>query len=180
VIEFNVAQLLKAPVGTTRHYDVDETLPAIEEYEATEPVRGHVKLVRTNRGILVEARLATAVRLPCSRCLEDLVAPLRIRMDEEFLPTVDVVTGVPLEQPGGEDAFTIDEHHILDLDEAVRQYGLLELPSQPLCRAGCAGLCPTCGENLNYGRCDCLVEPEDSRVGTLGQLLGRLRETNKE
>ena len=30
-MEYNVAQLLKAPVGTIRHYDVDDSLPTIEE-----------------------------------------------------------------------------------------------------------------------------------------------------
>jgi len=180
VIEFNVAQLLKSPVGTSREYDVDETLPTIEEYETTEPVRGHVKLTRTNRGILVDARLRTAVRLQCSRCLEELVTPLAFRIHEEFLPTVDVATGLPLQIPEGGDAFTIDEHHILDLGEAIRQYGLLELPLQPLCRAECAGLCPTCGKNLNYGRCECPPERAGGRTGTLGQLLGQLQDISKE
>jgi uncharacterized protein len=171
VIEFNVAQLLKSPVGTVRDYDVDETLPTIEEYETTEPVRGHVKLTRTNQGVLVEARLATTVRLECSRCLEEVVAPLRVYVHEEFLPTVDVVTGLPLELPPESEAFAIDEHHILDLGEAVRQYALLEIPLQPLCRAECAGLCPNCGQNLNTGRCDCPAEPVGSQMAMLGQLL---------
>ncbi len=172
MIEFNVAQLLKSPVGTTRQYDVDEPLPAVEGYQPTEPVRGRVKLTRTNQGILVDARLATAVRLECSRCLEEVVAPVKMHIEEEFLPTVDLETGLPAEPPEGSEAeaFTIDEHHILDLDEAIRQYLLLSLPLQPLCRADCAGLCPTCGKNLNEGQCDCPAEPVDDRLAPLAGL----------
>lgn len=180
MIEFNVAQLLKSPVGTTREYDVDEELPAIDEYETTEPIRGHVKLTRTGRGILVDARLHTAVRAECSRCLEELTIPLGIRINEEFLPTVDLATGLPIELPKGSEAFTIDEHHVLDLGEAIRQYGLLEVPLQPLCRAACAGLCPTCGQNLNIGQCNCPTEPSGGQLAALGQLLGRLADQSDE
>ncbi len=171
-MEYNVAQLLKAPLGSVRHYEVHETLPTIDEYATTEPVRGHLKLTRTKRGILVDADLATAVELQCSRCLGRLVTPLRIRVREEFLPTVDVITGLPADKPEDvEEAFSIDEHHILDLGEPVRQYGLLEVPLQPLCRAECAGLCPRCGGNLNEGRCTCPAEPADERLAKLAGLL---------
>ncbi len=173
-MEYNVAQLLKAPLGTVRHYDVDETLPTIDEYPTTEPVDGHVKLTRTKRGILVEANLATAVELQCSRCLASMVTPLRIRVREEFLPTVDVSTGLPVEKPEDVDeAFAIDEHHILDLGEAIRQYGLLAVPLKPLCRAECAGLCPSCGQNLTQGRCACPAEPQDERLASLARLLDK-------
>lgn len=177
VMEYNVAQLMKGPVGAVRRYDVDEWLPTIEQYASTEPVRGHVKLTRTNRGVLVELQATTALQLQCSRCLEDLVCPLEIGIREEFLPTVDVVTGLPVDIPSSEsNAFTIDEHHILDLSESVRQYALLEVPLQPLCRADCAGLCPTCGADRNAGQCACLAEPEDARLAVLARLLGPIED----
>ncbi len=170
---FNVAQLLQSPIGTTRQYDVDESLPALEDTPLTEPVRGHAKLVRTRRGVLVETDLSTAARLQCSRCLEDVVAPLKLHVEEEFVPSIDVNTGLPVPPLPGEDdsAFKIDEHHQLDLGEAVRQYGLLEIPLQPLCRVDCAGLCPTCGRNRNNGPCGCEPEPVDPRLAAFRQFL---------
>jgi uncharacterized protein len=173
---FNVAQLLKSPIGTTRQYDVDHPLPTIDENPLAEPVRGRAKLVRTRRGVLVEADLSTAARLQCSRCLEDVVAPLKLHFEEEFLPTIDVVTGAPVApQPGDDDsAFKIDEHHQLDLAEAVRQYGLLEIPLQPLCRENCAGLCPTCGKNRNDGACECAPEPDDPRLAAFRRFLAEV------
>ena len=170
----NVAQLLKAPLGTTRQYDVDEPVPAIEENPLTESVRGHVKLVRTLRGVLVEASLSTVAGLQCSRCLEDLAAPLSLHIEEEFVSTTDVNTGLSVPPLAGEDgsAFEIDEHHQLDLSEAVRQYGLLEIPLQPLCREDCAGLCSTCGKNRNDGGCECQSESDDPRLTAFRQFLG--------
>lgn len=171
---FNVAQLLKAPIGTTRQHDVDDRLPPSEENAITEPVAGRVKLVRTLRGVLVEADLTTAARLQCGRCLEDTVGKLFLRIEEEFIPTIDINTGLPVPpQPGdAEGDFRIDDHHQLDISEAVRQYGLLEIPLQPLCREDCAGLCPTCGANLNDGDCACQIEPIDPRLAAFRQFLG--------
>jgi uncharacterized protein len=50
-------------------------------------------------------------------------------------------SGTPLEVPDETGSFMIDEHHILDLEEAIRQNALLAVPMKPLCE-DCAGLYP--------------------------------------
>jgi uncharacterized protein len=72
------------------------------------------------------------------------------------------------DEPG---AFRIDERHIIDLSEAVRQYTLLAVPMKPLCEAACAGICPTCGKNLNLGACRCPPPEGDPRWAKLQKLL---------
>jgi len=94
-------------------------------------------------------------------------------LEEEFYPTMDVVTGVPLPQPEDADSFTVDEHHVLDLYEAVRQYALLALPMKPLCKQECPGICPQCGKNLNEGKCSCPRRERDARWAKLEGLLSR-------
>jgi uncharacterized protein len=111
------------------------------------------------------------VKLECSRCLELYVQDVPIRFAEEYIPTIDVVTGFPTDIPHESYAYRINEHHELDLDPAIREYGLLELPMQPLCRSDCAGLCPHCGANRNLERCQCTVKVADDRFATLRQLL---------
>jgi len=79
---------------------------------------------------------------------------LTIDLEEEFGPSVHILTGAPLEAPDDE-ALRIDERHLLDLTEAVRQYLSTSIPLQPLCSMSCRGLCPECGMNLNEGKCRC-------------------------
>ena len=71
---------------------------------------------------------------------------------------------------GGHDAFPI-EHGRLDLTPMVREEVLLAIPDSPLCRPDCAGLCPTCGADLNAGPCGCEQPGGDDRWAVLDQLL---------
>jgi len=167
-MKINVAQLLKQAVGSSKEYAFDEPTQADRG-----PVRGRVKLTRTSRSILVTARLQTTVKLDCGRCLEEFEAPLVLDIEEEYYPTVDVLTGEPLPAPEEEGAFTIDQNHILDLDEAIRQYIILAQPMKPVCHPDCAGLCPECGANLNKGACECPTAQPDPRWAELEALRPR-------
>ncbi len=171
--QLNVAQLLKEPIGATRDYDVVAAVKDLVPEEVTDatPLRGHVHLLRTDRGILVEGQLTGSVVVPCSRCLGDVNAPVTVEVEDIFQPTVDVVRGTFIEVEEEDTALLIDEHHILDLNEVLRQNLLLAVPMQPLCRPDCAGLCPTCGENLNQGPCQCESVAIDPRWADLGSLL---------
>ena len=70
-------------------------------------------------------------------------------MDEEALPSVDLITGAPLDVSAEPEALRLDEHHELDLSEPVREAISLAEPIRPLCRPDCRGLCATCGADLN-------------------------------
>ena len=139
-------------------------------------VDGSVRMDRTNWGILCTARMSGGVRLQCSRCLESYCDDLPIQLCEEFIPTVDVKTGLQTSGPGDTHDFTIDETHILDLTDAFRQYGLLSKPAQPLCHAGCRGLCSSCGGNRNHHQCNCRAEEIDPRLQTLQSWFNSNRE----
>ena len=156
-MQMNVSQLLKAPIGTTRNHEVSGTVEISGDGVGSQ-VYGEVELLRTNRGILVKGTLHTEVQATCSRCLSLFGYPLTLNIEEEYFPVIDVVSGNSLSVPEDPGYFTIDEHHILDLTEAVRQYVLLVGPMKPLCREDCAGLCSSCGHNLNQGPCSCFPQ----------------------
>ncbi|MGD0794515.1 MAG: DUF177 domain-containing protein [Dehalococcoidales bacterium] len=169
-MQINVSQLLQEPIGSTREYDIDAAADILgdgNEYR----VRGECRLMRTRRGILVKCSLDTEVELSCGRCLSRFRHPLKISFEEEFLPTIDITTGVPLPQTEETGVFSIDEHHILDLTEPARQYALMAVPMKPLCRPDCAGLCQKCGQNLNQGDCGCPTGEIDPRWSELSKLL---------
>ena len=69
-------------------------------------------------------------------------------------------------------SFETDEKtEIVDLTDELRQSIILALPTYPVCRADCRGVCPTCGKNLNEGPCACVHEERDGRWGALDVLL---------
>jgi uncharacterized protein len=177
-MRYNVAQLLKASVGATRQYNVDEPFGPTGDVPFVGNVHGSVKLTRVNQGIVVRAELAAPVRLECSRCLEEFEQELPLSFEERFIPTIDVTTGLPThdsaEDADDEDVYSIDDHHELDLHEAVRQQALMNLPLQPIHAESCRGLCPVCGVNRNERLCTCAVDrPADPRLAPLRQLLRR-------
>ena len=169
---YNVAQLLQEDPGATRRYEIDEPPYRVDDgVEAASPLTGSVKLHRTHRGILADADVATDLRLECSRCLEEVVVPIRARVTEEYYPTVDLRSGLTVERPDGGSGFMLNEAHELDLTEPIRQSILLELPMKPLCRPDCAGLCPRCGKNRNEGDCGCPRDESDPRLSQLAEWL---------
>ena len=169
-MQINVSQLLREPIGSTREHGVNEVADISGDGKGF-LVQGDVRLLRTQRSILAKCTLSTEVELTCSRCLSPFLYPLNLSFEEEYSPTVDVVSGAPLPLPEEAGAFTIDEHHILDLTEAMRQYTLLAIPMKPLCQKDCVGICQNCGNNLNQKRCDCPKEGIDPRWSELKKLL---------
>ena len=176
---YNVAQLVKEPVGATRtgqiSVDLRDLVPELgdvsaDQGKAEQPLAGAIRLMHTTDGVLVQGDLAGEVSLQCSRCLEPVSVPLKVRVEETFVPTVDVLSGQNMRPAEEDQALWIDEHHILDLSEVLRQDVLVALPMHPLCRADCRGLCSICGQNLNEGTCDCTQEP-DPRWARLVDLL---------
>jgi uncharacterized protein len=168
-VQFNVAQLMQEPIGSERSYEIDADVPPLTDEALPSHVAGRARLVRTHRGLLAYGQFDAIARDTCSRCLGPTEAPVRVTFEEEFLPTIDVATGAPLPRPQ-DDVFTIDEHHELDLTDAVRQALIVAQPMQPLCRPDCAGLCPTCGADRNAGACDCPPDQIDDRWAALARL----------
>ncbi|MFQ5878747.1 MAG: DUF177 domain-containing protein [Dehalococcoidia bacterium] len=178
-MRFHVTHHLHQAVGSLSAYDLEEQALALAEGAFTGDVAGRVALMRTDRGILVSARLRFTLCQRCSRCLAAVESPMTVEFQEEYLPMVDVTTGERLPIPEECDNFLIDAHQTLDLTEAIRQYGLLAEPMQPLCQPDCAGLCPHCGADLNLSPCGCPSAEGDTRWAVLRSLAAQLREDER-
>ena len=169
-MQYNVAQLLKEPTGSSRSYQVEENYS--EPLRVTDWVVGTVNVVRTHQGVLTKANLNVQITVTCSRCLKEFSRPSTLHIEEEFFPTVDLHSGRKLPPlPEDEKELGIDSDHVLDLTEMTRQYAIADMPMKPLCQAECLGLCVVCGNDLNRQQCDCDKTARDPRWGALAGLL---------
>ena len=63
---FNVAQLMKAPVGTSLVNDFQEdTIQFDDDIKVAGPLNGHVRMRRTNQGLLVDGWVDLTLELSC-------------------------------------------------------------------------------------------------------------------
>ena len=131
-----------------------------------------VDLSRSASGWLFRLRLAAEAVGPCSRCLEEARVPIQVDA-REFAA-------------GGRDADAdfnedFDCEYLaaerLDVSAWARDCVAEALPEVVVCRENCAGICATCGANLNSGPCGCPSREEiDPRWAGLSGLADRLRD----
>ncbi len=170
-MRYNVAQLLHEDVGARRVVEIGDARGTLDCLTLLAPLKGTVRLMRTNRGILATGVVETIAESECSRCLEQTRVPLRVELAEEFFPLVDLRTGLPAPHKDDVEGFMLTETHELDLEEPVRQGALVQMPMQPLCRDDCRGLCQQCGANLNEAPCTCAARAADPRLHDLARWL---------
>lgn len=167
-LAWNVSGLLADGVGADRTFEIDgATIELPDELELAGPIDGQVRLKRTNRGILADARLSTSLAGECARCLRPLTTPIDIRLEEEYLPSIDFQTGRPADVAAEPEALRLSDHHELDLEPSVRDAILLAEPIAPLDRPDCPGLCVVCGLPLDEGEHDHPDEEIDPRLEAL-------------
>jgi uncharacterized protein len=109
-------------------------------------------------GIVVAGVARAPWRGECRRCLGPVEGEVSADVEELFVT----------ESEDGE-TYPIRGDHI-DLEPMAREVLVLGLPLAPLCRPDCAGLCPTCGADLNRGRCACAPVDTDPRWSALDAL----------
>ena len=165
---FNVAGLLTDALGSDRSFEIkDARLELPDDLALAEPVSGRVRLTRTNRGIVADARLTTSLAGECARCLRPLTTPIEIVIEEEYLPSIDLQSGRPVDIGDEPEALRLTDHHELDLEPSVRDAISLAEPIAPLDRPDCPGLCAVCGLPLDEGVHDHPDDDIDPRLEVL-------------
>jgi len=169
VIAVNVAGLLREPPGATREYRLpSEAANLAPDVDLGGPVEVTLRLQRTNRGILLRGSASATVDRTCARCTDPYSEAVTVELEEEYLPSVDPLSGAPL-RTSEVDARRIDAHQVIDLEPLLREEFTLAEPMHPLCTPDCAGLCPGCGRRLAVGSCDCDVAEVDPRLAGLAR-----------
>jgi uncharacterized protein len=161
-LTYPAARLMQEPVGTMRSYPVSGVMidPG-EGLRLADPIEGQVDLARTNRGLFVKGRFTTSLEAECSRCLRPIEVPLELAIEEEALPSVDIVTGQPVDTRTEPDVLRLNDHHELELEQTLREAIQLNEPIAAVCEENCPGLCPECGARMEpgHGHGDAPIDP---------------------
>jgi uncharacterized protein len=124
-----------------------------QTYDPSEgTVATRLDVSRPSNGYAFRLRFPLRVEGPCMRCLE--AAAVEVEVDAREVDQADT-EDEELRSP-----YVVDDE--LDLGRWVHDAAVLALPTQLLCRADCAGLCPVCGESLND------ADPEAHKHGSGG------------
>lgn len=149
MLRFAIRDLQRGPVDTAA-----ELLPSDPVFEGLDlplatpvQVAGQLQATEGDEFLWRGAIHATAT-VPCRRCLADV----ECRVERE----VDVLLSSDPEAVDDPSVYALPEaaQHV-DLGGVVREELVLDMPAFVLCREDCAGLCPTCGADLNAGPCAC-------------------------
>jgi uncharacterized protein len=114
----------------------------------------------TGSGYALRLRFAAALEGPCFRCLEPASPEFTVDAREVHVPGEGEELDSPYVTAGEE----------LDLEAWARDAFALTLPAQITCRPDCAGLCDTCGANLNDDPGHAHEREPDQRWAKLSEL----------
>ena len=103
-------------------------------------LRLDLRLESVSEGVLVTGTVSGSAEGECARCLRPVSIELSVDIQELFAYP-DSTTDATTEQ----DEVGRIQGDLIDLEPAVRDAVVLALPTRPLCRDDCPGLCPGCG-----------------------------------
>ncbi|MGH7815576.1 MAG: YceD family protein [Candidatus Binataceae bacterium] len=146
----------------------------IREYRLEGPIAVSMSIYRAGFDLFLSGDLRAPAMAVCARCAEEFAAPggrpFKLVMSPK---AAGADTNSELRIDDLE--FSLYAGDEIDLSPLVREQILLALPTRPLCREDCRGLCPHCGVNLNRAECGCRAENHDPRWTALLSL--KLRRT---
>ena len=166
--EIDVRSIL-TDLGGTLQLDADVAIPVLtlgaEEFAPVAPGHLEATVTNTGAGIVAAGTVQVDARAECSRCLRPFV--LRVTGDLEGFY---VAPGAEADLPDEQEYGFVREGSIDIMDAALAALAL-ELPFAPVHATDCAGICPTCGADLNEATCSCPPAESTSPFAALKTLL---------
>jgi uncharacterized protein len=158
----NVGFVVNSEVGFSNEFPFDYDKIKVSDDLELSDFHGSAHVGRTPQGLLLTGQFECSFKVECVRCLCEFDYTARWEMTELFAFSEKSVTDSGLILP--------DDAQI-DLAPILRDYALTEVPISPVCKPGCKGLCPTCGQDLNKKDCSHRADTDDSPFSVLKDLL---------
>lgn len=159
---FNVGFIIHEEVGYNHDFPFELEKVILSDDLELRQLSGNVNVGKTPQGLIAQGAFSAETTVTCARCLTNFVQELDWEFTELYAFDNRSTTDSDLLLP--EDAH-------LDVEELLREYALLEIPINPVCKPDCLGLCPECGQNLNEKDCGHRPEEPDSPFAKLKDLL---------
>jgi uncharacterized protein len=166
-IDLRRLRLRPGEVGDERiEFELEPFVLGGQRYELSPPLVPVELRISQARGAMVfELRLRAHLTGPCMRCLAFAEVERDVVAREFHDPDAAPADGLRSD-------YVTEDH--LDTPAWARDVIALELPEQILCRPDCAGLCPTCGKDLNVEPHEHREREPDPRWAALGELRDQL------
>lgn len=110
---------------------------------------------RLGRQIAIKGGVQLRLTASCTRCLE----PIDLSLTGDFFYAMNPASS----REDREEEMELEANDLevgcyhndrIDLEPMIIEQAILQLPIRTICREGCRGLCPVCGNNLNRDACE--------------------------
>ena len=156
MLRVDIRELQGGPVRTVGELQPDD--PAFDglNLDLVGPVSVTGQLQATGAGeYLWRGHVHGTMHGECRRCLTDVQTEVDIDVDAAVFSTDPEAADDPDYYP------LLERASHIDVRDVVREELVLAAPTRLLlCRDACAGLCLTCGADLNAGPCGCSAPAE--------------------
>jgi DUF177 domain-containing protein len=129
-------------------------------------IKVNAEVEKSSRQIFLRAQVAARAKFQCDRCLDMFDRSLTTGYKAVYMWNTNDAHAGEMDDVH----FLTRDTNIINISDDVKQYLLLSVPLKLLCNDNCAGLCPSCGKNLNHvagGKCNCTEEKMDPRWESL-------------
>ncbi|MBX6357642.1 MAG: DUF177 domain-containing protein [Micromonosporaceae bacterium] len=130
-------------------------------------LRLDLRLESVSEGVLVSGTVTGPVSGECGRCLRAISDTVEVPIQELYAYEHSAT-----DETTEEDEVGRLQGDLIDLEPALRDAVVLALPTHPLCREDCPGLCPECGVHWDDLPADHSHRQVDPRWAALERLSG--------
>jgi len=127
--------------GRPMSLDERVEVPPFSTFTFPQPAHARLDVRRVDRGLDIGGTIEATIAGPCDRCLDDVVVPMTVEVEERFDPPSGT------SDPFGEN--NVLNGTALDVGDLVRQLVTSALPYVLTCGETCPGLCQRCGRKMD-------------------------------
>ncbi|MCX8028231.1 MAG: DUF177 domain-containing protein [Thermodesulfovibrionales bacterium] len=153
-------------------YDLSDWIKS-KEIEFTGPIKGFLKVIKSDDEVIIQGAFKTSINLQCSRCAESFDFAINTLVNTTFHPAKTLTRDDNYELHDEELDTEFYSNDTIDMLDFITQEVMLNIPMKPLCKDTCKGICPNCGADLNKNTCQCHKSLNKGVFADLDKIISR-------